>query len=808
MEEKKSERLSLAEKNANDKAWYKRKADELDVRHTDLGRGYDGVSEYRRMKVNYDLFNNVLNLADFEYVCKPFGSEVGELPAQMNNKDIVSGKIKAMLGMEMKRPFSWNVIATNPEATTRKEQEKFKRIRDYVISETLKPIRLQIEQQKAEETKGKKLTPEEQQQIQQQIEEELQAQTPEEVKKYMQREHQDPAEVMSQQLLQYLIQKCDLRRKFNNVFKHGLLSARGVMYIGILNGEPEAWNVNSMRFNFDRSPDLEFIEDAEFASCEYRMPPSEAIKYFGDELTEKQIDDIYQYYTPSSAQRNVERWLSDVNDMNPTFMNNNGYMNTVRVLHCVWKSLRKIGFLSYKDEEGETQQIIVDENYKINKDQGDIKIEWEWIPEVYETWKINNDIYVNMRPVPGQFKDLDNLYHCKLPYYGAIYDNMNSQETALMDRLKVYQYFYNIVNYRLELLMASDKGKKVLMNINMIPDSAGIDMKKWQYFMESTPYMWYDPNEEGTSYADANTVAKVIDLSLVSDINKYMEIAEQIRLQAGRSVGISEAVEGQISSNDAVSNTRQALVQSSHILEGYFDIHANVKRNILQALLETAKVAYSQSNKKKLTYVLDDMSKRIIDLDVGLLDNSTLGVFVSNSAKAEETKETIRQLAHAAMQTQNANLSDVISMIRQESVVEMEETLKAAEDRRSQEVNQQQQQQIKAQQDSEEKAREHEKEQWEHDKEMVILKEEEKRKTVVIQGSLVGASFNPDQDADNDGENDFIELAKHGLDAEVKRQKVQLDNAKFQHQKIVDTEKLKNDKEKIKLAKQKNSQKS
>ena len=79
------------------------------------------------MKINYDLFNNKLNLKDFESVCYPMGKEVGKLPVDLTNKDIVSGKIKALLGMEMRRPFSWTILAVNEEATTRKEEEEFGR---------------------------------------------------------------------------------------------------------------------------------------------------------------------------------------------------------------------------------------------------------------------------------------------------------------------------------------------------------------------------------------------------------------------------------------------------------------------------------------------------------------------------------------------------------------------------------------------------------------------------------------------------------------------------------------------------------
>ena len=56
------------------------------------------------MKVNYDLFNNILDTTDFEYVTKPFGNkEEGELPARLVNRDILSNKIKSVLGMEQRR---------------------------------------------------------------------------------------------------------------------------------------------------------------------------------------------------------------------------------------------------------------------------------------------------------------------------------------------------------------------------------------------------------------------------------------------------------------------------------------------------------------------------------------------------------------------------------------------------------------------------------------------------------------------------------------------------------------------------------
>ena len=83
------------------------------------------------------------------------------------------------------------------------------------------------------------------------------------------------------------------------------------------------------------------------------------------------------------------------------------------------------------------------------------------------------------------------------------------------------------------------------------------------------------------------------------------------------------------------------------------------------------------------------------------------------------------------------------------------------------------------------------------------MKEEEKRETVIVQSSIMGASFNPDQDADNDGLNDFMEVAKYGLDAEIKRRNVQLQENKLEHQKMIDDKELKQQDKKLSIEERK-----
>lgn len=803
-----TQRLTRAQKEANNKKWYKDQLRALNKISfstgsmfglTNLGRG---ISDYRRMKVNYDLFNNVINKADFEHVCYPFGKEAGELPADFTNKDIISGKIKALLGMEMRRPFSWKVVATNPEATTRKEEEEFSRLKDFVVNSIIAPIKQQLELEQAQAMKGQELTTEEKQRIEQEVAQKLQTMTPQEVKKYMAREHQDPAEALAHQLLQYLIQKENIKMKFNKGWKHGLISGKEIFWVGIVNGEPILKVVNPLNFDYDKSSEKDFIEDGDWACYEMSMTPSEIAKYFGSELTNVELDELYESYNNTNS----------LPDAAFTFREDGVSVNLgIRVIHAEWKALKPFKFIYGIDPEtGEPYEDIVDESYKMNPEAGDYKEEVVWIPTRYEGYQIGNDKFAMLREVPGQHKDLNNLYECKLSYIGSTYDNLNSSTTSLVDRMKYYQYFFNILWYRIELLIGSDDGKSLLLNANLIPSKSGLDIEKWMYYFKVNKLGLLDPTEEGNKgNQNIGEAAKEIDMSLVSDIQKYMQLAEYIERRCGESVGITKQIEGQIGSDEAVRNTQQALVQSANILEPYFDMHNLIKRNVLQALIETAKVAYSELQPRALSYVLDDMSVAMLTPDYDLLENSTYGLFVSNSMKADETLQTMQQLSHAALQNQQIELSDVLMIMNSESTQEAEELLKVAEQNRAEREQALQQSQQEAQAQEAEAQRNWEREKMDKEHEYKMAEINLKGDKDIEKQLILSMGFNEDKDLDKDGMPDVLEVAKFGVDAAIKQRKQDLDEKKLEQQKKEHEDKKVLEEKKIKaqMAKKINSSK-
>jgi len=785
------DKLSRAEKHKNKKQWFKDKSNCYDINSesSTISNSYHQTMK-EKMQVSYNLKNNILDMELYNSVCKPFGdlgdeASGGSLSAVLTNRDIINPKFKAVLSLATKRPFGLNLLAVNKEATTRREVETVRQMKEFVVSNIMDPIKQSIEEEFQEEMQGE-LSPEQKQEIQQKIAEEEKKRTPEEVIKYMSREHQDPAEILFNQILNYQKEDQRLQYKFGKAFEHGLTSAVQVMYVGELGGKLRTWNINSLDFTYDCNSDLDNIQDGDYATCRYKMSVPRIVELFGEYLSDSDIDTVQDKMQAVASER-MDTLSFDFKT--PAQKYERSSSNTVTVVHTVFTSLRKLKFLT-REEEGEELLEVVDETYTIDKDAGDIKLESKWFPAKYETWKIGEDLWPVMRLLPGQFEDLDNLGSFPLPYIGAIHDNTNTYPVSFIERLKDYQFDINVIYFKLDNLINSDEGKKVLMNINAVPDSANMSMKEWQYFAKTTPYMWFDPSEEGSTYHDVNTVAKQLDMSLMSDISKYLEIAENIRHQAGRSVGVTDSVEGQTTAREAVSNNQQNLIQTSNILEPYFNLHTQFKKDVVQQVLDVCKVIYRDSPPESLAYYLDDMSIGLLSMDEDLLNTTKIGLFVSDSNKAFETKELLSQLSHAAMQNQTLEMSDIIEMHEQESLAEAKDRLRVAESRQAEKAQQQQQAAAEAEKEQAQKSEEYAQKAHEREKELIILKEEENRKTEIMKASLMAASFNPDIDKDSDGENDFIELGKSELAADIAKDKNNREIDKLNHQKVVDKEKL------------------
>ena len=219
---------------------------------------------------------------------------------------------------------------------------------------------------------------------------------PEAIGKYMDKEYKDVVENTAYHTLEYLKEKLSLNNEFIKGWKDGLISGLEVYYVGVLNGEPYAERVNPMDFNYDQSPDLEFIEDGSWACRKMRLPISEIYDRYYDKLEEKDLNKLNEMLTGTPVgNMNEKDPIDNFNHINMRVYDGPGYDKKsryhVNVWHVCWKSFKKIYYVTTLDEAGEPQINICDETYK--QVGTEVNIEPDWIVEVWEGYRAGEDLY-------------------------------------------------------------------------------------------------------------------------------------------------------------------------------------------------------------------------------------------------------------------------------------------------------------------------------------------------------------------------------------------------------------------------------
>src|ERR1035437_3785821 len=728
---------------------------ELDKYSASRGTLSDGRSRRYVKQVNYDLLNGRFNRADFDYVTRPYGYETNAFPAELNHYDIISPKINLLRGEEMKRPFNFKVTSENGDSVTEAEEQKKKLIMQVFTNQELMG-------KATDDEIHKKLV---------------------EVENYVKYNYKDIRALYGQHALNYLVKDRQLLYMFNNGFLDVLVAGEEIYWTGIVNGEPVVRQVNPLDISVVLDPNSEFIDDSQAIIEERWMTLGMIMDEFYDELKTEEIDRLEERnlgaisYPYSNVPFNIVS-IENVPLDSSTTTNTRGIKDkdgNIRVVRYEWRSMRKVGFLTFVNESGEEETIIVDEDFKVDKTL-DERIEWRWINEYWEGIKIFDNIYVHVGPKQNQRRRMDNANICKSGYVGAILNNRNSMSVSLVGRAKTYQYLYNIIYYRLELALAKSKGKAMIMDIAQIPTSEGWDVQKWMYYLDAMGIAFVNSFEEGkrgTSFAGQKPSFnnfQAIDLTMGDYVQQCVQMLDKIEDKVGELMGVTRQRLGQIQSSELVGNTERAVSQSNNVTEYLFTVHNEVKRRVLTGVLEYAKIAWRKG--KKINYIDDTLAHVFYNIEGEVFDNSEYGVFLSNTLRDNQILEGLRGLSQVALQTDKANLSDVIAMMKSDSIVEIERRLEQGEQRKMEQAQQQQQQeqgleQAKVQNEQDKMA-------WEADQK----DKDRANKIQVATISALGAASvgSKQEDMDQNGQPDALDVAQHMLkvqDLGLKEQQIQ-----------------------------------
>lgn len=682
------QKLSDAEKTDY---WYKKN---MDFAEHLLTSDVNLRSNFKNKKVNYNLRANIISSKDFEKFINPDNLDLESLPASFQHIGIENTKINLLLGeySQRRKEFKAYISSNDSEAIGRKElslMDELKKITSEMIMST-------------------SLTDEEIQKRLKQFEH------------YRKYEYQDIAEIVANKILKKEYKEGDFDFTFLRTFEDLLTAGEEIMYCGVLGGNPVMRRVNPMNL-YTMGGNSMYIEDADII-VEYGYKSiGQVIDDYWDTLTPSDIDflengkvdaslgtgggiglnrdiSVYDYYGEQGAMN-----IFHPNEMGTrTFAGAFDTYGNVRVLKVCWRSRRKIGELTYFDEDGQEQKDYVPEDYKPKKELGE-KVKWIWVNEWMEGTKIADHIYTLLRPVPYASKSLVNKSKGTPPYVGSVNSTNDYKVQSLMDVMKPLAYSYDIAYYKRELEIATYKGSFTAINSSLIP--SGWDPKEWMRYVTINKFAWLDPTNEilkgpsqGKSAGAFNQLtAQQIQMGDPNAIGMYTNLLLDIETTLGKLAGVSGAREGQVQERAAVSNVNQEVTQISHITEKWFAIDANFRKRVLTKFLECCKYAY-KSNPKKGQFLLDDMGQEFVtQFDEFVATDYDL--HVSNSTNDTKLYEDLRALSQAAIQNGQATISDLIAISQSESVQDIARRLQDSaeriqeENRKMQEAKLQQEQQ-------------------------------------------------------------------------------------------------------------------
>lgn len=657
---------------------------------------------------NVNLINNIVDPGEVETVLNPYKLESCKFENTYKNYPLLNSYMSVLLGEERESRFNPLITMSNPDLVNAKMEEMTALINKSVLERVV----------------ANKFSEEEAQAA-------IQAQS-----KWMKFNYRDRRELMASQIIQYGYISQNMKETFSKCFEDILICGEEIGICEIAGGEPILRKGNPLNIFTLRGSGSYRIEDADIIIELSYVPVGQLIDEFHDELKDSQIKKLeegYAYNTSASG-RIFQRNLRNVPIDLTSWLNQQGGLGNVinasaveasffggafdtygnsRKLRVLWKGMRKVGILKFYDEEGDMQKTYVDEDYPLNDVEAE-NVEWIWISEWNEATKLADDIYVKMGPRPVQFRAMDNPSKCRPGVVGNIFNTSDSKSLSFVSLGKSYQLTYNFFMHKLWEELKTYKGKIAKISTSMIPSNFTMD--QFLFYVDQMKIIFEDEFNEGQKGAAMGKLAGnmqrgsgTVEIGDPNVIQNLLGILTFLENRIADIVGITPQRKGAIESRETVGGVERSVKQSSLNTAKYFSIHDDFINRVIEAYIETAKVAWRDQKFKK-QFILSDGSQAILDFDSSQFSESEYGIYSTNSAVDKDMMNTLKSLVQPFMQNQGV-LSMVMELYRTQDPAALQRKLEAFEEQLMQQQSRNEQAQLalqKEQLDREEALRRYE----------------------------------------------------------------------------------------------------
>lgn len=812
------------------KSWYKKKAHDFKLAK-DMIDYYDhfkaqlNPEEVRRLERNYNYYNGnweeveeLTQSPDMSFKINGGKDNVNSGGARMRHYpfgESIARQIVSQVGLNPYQPI---VIDYSAKAASSRRRNKAKKVGGWLQQTIIEPIRSQITNQYLQQYGVKDIFSLDEQQRQQ-----MAADIDARIQKEVPRDLMDDIasfktgeEMQGQLFMNMLSKQQDLHNKFVGGFRDFVCAGRQGYMVKTENGKPIVRSLNPKYLTYGGSEHTEFIEDGEWASYEEYISYTEILKRHSN-LSKNELKNLMNLYgdvftasndrnkRPNPAVemnilQNVIEGSLDVSGIDPRTREGQErirglYRNYsrgregfgIRDKYITWMWDRKLIEVT-RIVDGQKKVMYFDEHYEPNDIIGDYEVREVWAPQVWHGHSLGElgGVYSKVEPVPYQYNNLNDPFDVKLTIYGgeANYLHNNTSTTALIEPALKWHYRYNTLMRRVEEYEATNIGKVLLGTASMKPEGW-----TWAEFFRSMKYGKFAPiNTHGEHIGQMDTnVFKSIDLSNMMDIAGTLQQLQHVEQKIASAMHFNLAKLGQINPYMTTGNAKANIEASNNQLYDYYKAHDRIINRVSNALMATARVAYSETGINE-TVALDDYSVAELNVSDTLETFKSMGIYVVDSFRESQRMEMFKSKVEQLIMNGYGDLEDFADLFAVESIAEIKQIARRVSIKRREES--QQQSQARSEEIKTEKQLERELIELKHELDMA---KQSKEAEIRLQLQEIDAEKFANQfDINKDGLNDQVTMKEMQIeldkwktekDAEIQKykvdQRVQLEREKL-----------------------------
>ena len=414
-----------------------------------------------------------------------------------------------------------------------------------------------------------------------------------------------------------------------------------------------------------------YIEDDDAGLRVYRMTIPQIIDRFRDELTDAEMNYLKDIYTVSPKYDTPDGIVQIFNKIDfaerKAILHTNAealrsearlYGKEIDIYHYVWKTEIKQGVLKHRDLLGNVVESVVDENYEFDASAGDIEIEWEWINQVWEGWRIggcHSGIYIKPRPIEVQRERFNNYSDCKLPYNGIVGLHKDNLRNPIPFRVLPYLALYRLYTLVEERTISKFRSW-LLIPESFLADTKDMTMEERLDAANRDGTLVFDDSEIAKQQASLQAIKEIANTTMINYLTTINQIKQSIKQEAYELANMNDQRAGDIQARAGKAVTEMGLNQALMGSVWSLKIFDCFRSRDMMANLDAAKIAWIDGYEG--SYV-DPNTNEIVQVRVNGTDfvNSNLGIFVGNSAELNEQVRKLEEIAFGAAQNGNYDVA-------------------------------------------------------------------------------------------------------------------------------------------------------